>query len=105
MGGTNTWKQLERGEISVEEYYVNFENEVNLKGGKIPPEFSPQKLLSIISSSLHFRSEMIDAIHTIKRKGLKVVALTNNWKPSENDTKSNFHHLGLFTLFDEVFEV
>lgn len=106
MGNTNAWKELERGELKVEEFYKQFEKEVMQRNGApIPKEFSPQKLLSVIASSLQFRSEMIDAIHTLKRNGLKVVALTNNWKPAANDLPSKFHHHGFVELFHHVFEV
>ena len=104
MGGSQAWKRLERGEIVVGEYYEELENEIKASGEPVPEEFSPRALLAVVSASLKFRVEMIDAIHCLKRKGDTVAALTNNWKQSE-DFETRFHHSGLFSLFHKVFEV
>ena len=81
------------------EFYKELREEL---GGN--DDVSPEEVISIIASSLSFRSGMIDLIHFLKRNGYIVAALTNNWL-AEKSISTGFHQSGLYSLFHHVFEV
>jgi len=93
---SDKWEQLERGEIDEKQFVTSFQQQ--LQDAEV--DFAAQSFIDVILS-LRIRGNMIDTIHTLKRNGYRVVALTNNWI-RDFDNQQDQHPLG--DLFDEVFE-
>ena len=91
------WSRLERGEISMEEFFDAFENDCAEAGHAI----SAREMMGRIGETSGPRRAMLVAIARIREHGLQVAALTNNWKPvSESEAGTP----GLEPLFDVFVE-
>lgn len=93
------WSRLERGEISMEDFYSEFEKDCAAAG----PAFSAREMMTRIGEVTQPRESMLKAILRIRASGLKLAALTNNWAPEEeSETEDSGTHLhGLFDVFVE----
>ncbi len=91
------WSRLERGEISMEEFFDAFEHDCAEAGHSI----SARTMMERIAETSMPRPAMLTAIGRIRERGLRTAALTNNWKP-ESESKSAT--LGLAPLFDVFVE-
>jgi putative hydrolase of the HAD superfamily len=69
---TNAWAQLERQEISVDDFNLAFEAEALALGGSV----SGAQVLELLAGDL--RLEMVSALHRIKDAGFAQACLTNN---------------------------
>jgi putative hydrolase of the HAD superfamily len=69
------WARLERGEISLDEFVIEFEAECRAAGGEV----RATDMFETLSTGGGARPEMIAAIERIRAEGLKTAALTNNW--------------------------
>ncbi len=78
-GAEGAWSRLERGEILLDRFYDEFDRECAEAGNAI----SARDMMAGIAESGGPRPQMIAAIQTIRERGLRVAALTNNWA-SEN---------------------
>jgi epoxide hydrolase-like predicted phosphatase len=76
-GENGAWHQLERGEIDRSSFIEAFGAEFRDVG--VPVDV--RLLLGEIESALVVRPSMLDAIDSIRRSGVTVAALTNNWSP------------------------
>jgi putative hydrolase of the HAD superfamily len=94
------WAQLERSELSFEEFAVAFSAECAAAGGTV----DAADLMREISRGFEPRPAMVSAIDTIRGRGLKVGALTNNWAPGEPQSDHAPHALGHLGAFDVVVE-
>lgn len=75
-GGTDgAWHRLERGELSLAEFCTRFDADVRSAGQSI----STAGLMREMHESAAIRPMMVDAIRALRKAGLKVGALTNNW--------------------------
>jgi epoxide hydrolase-like predicted phosphatase len=74
-GHAGAWARLERGELSMREFFVAFDAE--LAAGQV--RISAEALMTKIADNTQLRPAMVRAIRTIRSAGLKVGALTNNW--------------------------
>jgi len=74
-GPEGTWARLERGELSLEEFFPLFDDECRAAGQGI----SARELMSRIAGASEPRPIMFEAIRRIRAYGLKTAALTNNW--------------------------
>lgn len=72
-----SWHRLERGEIDRDSFIEAFGAEFREAG--VPVDV--RLLLDEIESALVVRPAMLDAIDAIRRSGVTVAALTNNWSP------------------------
>ncbi|MFP8874961.1 MAG: HAD family phosphatase, partial [Myxococcota bacterium] len=91
------WSRLERGEISMLEFFDAFERDCAEAGWTI----SARDMMERIGETSAPRPSMLEAIRRIRSKGLRVAALTNNWAPEgEVETDSN----PLLPLFDVFLE-
>ncbi|MAI77940.1 MAG: hypothetical protein CL917_03290 [Deltaproteobacteria bacterium] len=93
------WSRLERGEISMETFYTDFEKDCAEAG----PTFSAREMMRRMSEVTQPRANMLQAIGRIRESGLKVAALTNNWISDEEagpDDGTRALH-GLFDVFVE----
>ncbi len=74
-GDHGAWSQLERGEITLEEFATAFEAECMAAGGEV----RAGDMFEVLRGSGSACPEMLTAIGKIKDAGLKTAALTNNW--------------------------
>jgi putative hydrolase of the HAD superfamily len=77
------WSRLERGELSMDAFYAAFEGDCREAGAEI----SARVMMARMGESAAPRPVMIEAIARIRREGLKVAALTNNWATAEPSSK------------------
>jgi putative hydrolase of the HAD superfamily len=94
------WARLERSELTFDEFSVAFAGECAAAGGEV----DAVELMRQIGKGFEPRPEMVRAIATIRERGLKVGALTNNWAPSEPQSDRGPHSLGHLGGFDVVVE-
>jgi epoxide hydrolase-like predicted phosphatase len=74
-GDAGAWARLERGELTLETFFVPFEKDCRACG----VEVSGARLLGYITEASAPRPVMMEAIRRIRARGLRVGALTNNW--------------------------
>lgn len=69
------WSRLERGELSMDAFYAAFEVDCARSGYTI----SARTMFEWMAEESLPRPAMLTAIRTIRARGLRVAALTNNW--------------------------
>jgi putative hydrolase of the HAD superfamily len=74
-GERGAWSRLERGELTVEAFFAPFEADCRAQG----LEVSGARLMAYVAGAGVPRPQMVHAIRTIRARGLRVGALTNNW--------------------------
>ncbi len=74
-GPLGAWSRLERGELAVEQFFVEFDRECAEAGQPV----SAAAMMAEMRNTSGPRPRMIGAIRRIRAKGLKTAALTNNW--------------------------
>ncbi|MGZ4688190.1 MAG: HAD-IA family hydrolase [Acidimicrobiia bacterium] len=94
------WARLERSELTFDEFAVAFSAECAAAGGTV----DAADLMREIGRGFEPRPAMVRAITTIRTRGLKVAALTNNWAPSTTEDDHAPHSLGHLGHFDVVVE-
>jgi len=75
------WSRLERGEISMETFYTDFEADCQAAGQSI----SARAMFERMAQASLPRPIMLEAIRRIRAEGFLTAALTNNWAESETD--------------------
>ena len=93
------WARLERGELTVAEFCTEFESECSAAGERI----DATALMGAVAGGFDPRPEMVRALRTLRVRGLRTGALTNNWAAEPGDAGER----GLTTLadlFDTVVE-
>jgi len=100
---TGGWARLERGEISMEEFFDVFESDCRAAG----QEISAREMMNRMNSATQPRASMLRAIRRLRDAKLRVAAITNNWlvpdsgddaPPPESETRA------LESLFDVFVE-
>ena len=91
-GNEGAWARHERGEISTPAFLEAFRDEFV----DIDVDLDAIELMVDIDASIRIRPEMLRAVDRLRRGGVKVAALTNNWTPFGPD--------GLARHFDVVVE-
>jgi putative hydrolase of the HAD superfamily len=91
-GAHGAWARHERGEISTAVFLEAFRDEFAAVG----IEVDTTELMADIDASIRIRPHMLRAVDQLRRAGVKVAALTNNWTPFGSD--------GLARHFDVVVE-
>jgi putative hydrolase of the HAD superfamily len=95
---TGAWSQLERGELTMEEFFVALEAEARDAGFVL----DARHLMDLVGSSLGPRPEMARAIEHVRARGLRTAALTNNWADGQRAASANgIHGSGLFDVVVE----
>jgi len=97
-GPTGAWSRLERGELRVDEFVPAFERDCLAAGERVPAA----EMMEAIREESQPRPAMLAAIGALRRGGLRVGALTNNWV-SEEPAQSRLG-LELRELFDAFVE-
>ena len=75
-GEQGAWSRLERGEMSLADFFAPFEADCRAHG--VP--LSGRRMMEYIAEARRPRPQMLEAIRRIRERGLRVGALTNNWK-------------------------
>jgi len=94
-GERGAWSRLERGELTIERFYVPFEADCRAHG----IEVSGERLMAYIAQAGVARPQMVRAIRRISERGLRVGALTNNWATERPQPPSPLREL--FDVFVE----
>jgi len=94
-GDAGAWARLERGELTVETFCVPFEADCRAGGIAV----DARDLMARIRETTVPRASMLEAIARIRRHGLRVAALTNNWVDGESSVGA-----GLRQRFDVFVE-
>ncbi len=90
-GESGAWARLERGELTVESFCAPFEADCRAHG--VPVD--GRHLMAYIGEASRPRPQMLAAVRTIRERGLRVGALTNNWvaegrRPTDG-LRAHFH--------------
>jgi putative hydrolase of the HAD superfamily len=75
-GDQGAWARLERGELALEEFSAPFEADCQACG----IEINGERMMAYILEASVLRPRMLEAIRRIRQRGLRVAALTNNWR-------------------------
>lgn len=90
-GEAGAWARLERGELSLEAFYAAFEAECRALGVRL----DARALMTAVAAAARPRPRMLAAVGRLRRHGLRVGALTNNWAwtepPEEHPLRPHFH--------------
>jgi putative hydrolase of the HAD superfamily len=95
---TGAWADLERGQLTMDEFALALEAEA-LESGFV---LDARRLMGLVGSGLGPRPEMTRAIERIRAHGLRTAALTNNWADEQRASQPNGIHQS--ELFDVVVE-
>jgi putative hydrolase of the HAD superfamily len=90
-GPGGAWSRLERGELAMEDFFAAFEAECRSAGHEIS---GAAMMLRI--GECRPRQVMLEAIARIRRRGIRVAALTNNWRGEEDPTHELRDHFDAF---------
>ena len=93
---TGAWSRLERGEISMETFYDEFEADCRAAGQAL----SAKAMFERMGVAAQPRPIMLEAIRRIRAQGLLAGALTNNWAHDDGDAGSRDGTRALNDLFD-----
>jgi putative hydrolase of the HAD superfamily len=94
---TGAWAALERGELTLDEFFAALELEAAGAGFAL----DARALLGSVGGRFGARPQMLRAIERIRANGLQLAALTNNWAAPEGGSTPD----GIRTLaFDVVVE-
>ncbi|HXQ20078.1 MAG TPA: HAD family phosphatase [Candidatus Acidoferrales bacterium] len=78
------WSRLERGELTLEEFYPVFDADCAAAGCSI----SARALMRRVAEAVEARPAMLEAIRCIRTRGLRVGAITNNWAAEDGGTQA-----------------
>ena len=95
-GASGAWSRLERGELTLETFAPAFERECQERGHAI----DAAAMMARIAEGGGPHPAMLRAIGIIRKRGLRVGALTNNWAVEDPEPR----HADLRDLFDAFVE-
>jgi putative hydrolase of the HAD superfamily len=89
-GEGGAWSRLERGELTLEAFLSPFEADCRACGVAV----DGARMMAYIAEAGVPRPEMLEAIRRIRRHGLRVAALTNNWvREGQRESRRAGHRL------------
>jgi len=88
-GETGAWARLERGELTVATFCAPFEADCRAHG----VEVDGGAIMAAIAAAGVPRPAMLEAIRRLRARGLRVGALTNNWRREGPEDDVIPHHL------------
>ena len=97
---TGAWARYERSDVDFAGFCAEFEAECSKAGGIV----DAAALMRAISQGLAPRPPMVDAITTIRARGLRVGALTNNWATTDTRAPSEHTELGFDIVVESAIE-
>jgi len=80
-GEAGAWARLERGELTATTFCAPFEADCRAQGVTV----NSARLMAYVAEASVPRPQMLEAIRRIRARGLRVGALTNNWKREESE--------------------
>lgn len=86
------WARLERGQLTLEEFYPAFDADCAAAGIMI----SARELMGRVATAVEPRPAMLDAIRCIRARGLRAGAITNNWVVEDGGTHVLRSHFDIF---------
>ncbi len=87
IGETGAWSRLERGELTLDEFYTPFEQDCRAHALTV----EARRMMEYIAEAGVARPQMLEAIRLIRARGLGLAALTNNWtSDGESPVRSLF---------------
>jgi putative hydrolase of the HAD superfamily len=92
----NAWARMERGEVTLDEFCDLYEAEAKAAGHPL----DARAVLACLSGDV--RPEMVQALRTIKKRGLKQACLTNNFSSMERGAEGG--RTPILDLFDVIVE-
>ena len=96
---TGAWAALERNDITLAGFATELQAEAEREGFVL----DAQLLLQTISGGFGARPDMLAAIRTIRARGLRTAALTNNWAAPDGEGERGNDRFGALD-FDVVVE-
>jgi putative hydrolase of the HAD superfamily len=93
----NAWAQLERSDVTFDEFCRLYEGEARAAGGEI----DGREVMALLAGDV--RPAMVEAVRRCHAH-LKTACLTNNWMPAEGRGFDHHHADLLADLFDVVIE-
>jgi putative hydrolase of the HAD superfamily len=100
---TGGWARLERGELSMEEFFPVFEQDCRAAG----QEISAREMMNRMNAATQPRESMLRALELLRKAEFRLAAVTNNWVVPERQDESSApeaKNLGLAALFDVFIE-
>ena len=97
---TGAWARYERSDVDFARFCTEFEAECAAAGGTV----DASALMQSIGQGFAPRAEMVDAIRTIRARGLNVAALTNNWVTGERSSPTGHDELGFDIVVESALE-
>lgn len=83
-GQDGAWARLERGELTLDQFYCAFDEELRSAGADI----SSRELMAAVNDFANVRPEMLRLVRRLQKSGYLVAALTNNWLLGDGDTST-----------------
>src|SRR2546422_7597834 len=74
-GAAGAWSRLERGELTLEAFYLAFEQDCAAAGHAI----DARAMMARVAEVTVPRPSMLEAIRRLRARGLLAAAVTNNW--------------------------
>ena len=96
-GEQGAWARLERGELTVETFCAPFEADCRAHGVTI----DGARVMAYVAEAAVPRPRMVAAIERIRTRGVRVGALTNNWRRAGGDGDALHPLRPLFDVFVE----
>ncbi|HXH84042.1 MAG TPA: HAD family phosphatase [Candidatus Tectomicrobia bacterium] len=96
-GEQGAWARLERGELTAEGFCAPFEADCRAHGLTV----DGARLMASIAEAAVPRPAMLEAIRRLRARGLRVGALTNNWRREREDGAAAPPLRDLFDAFVE----
>ena len=88
-GRDGAWARLERGELTLTEFFDAFDQEIREAGADI----SSRQLMDAVNDFANVRPEMLEAVRRLRKSGYLVAALTNNWLLDDGGTSTGLDML------------
>jgi putative hydrolase of the HAD superfamily len=86
------WSRLERGELTLEEFYPAFDADCAAAGVAL----SARTLMQRVAEAVEPRPAMLEAIRCIRTRGLLAGVITNNWVVEDGGTSVLRSHFDAF---------
>lgn len=91
-GPEGAWSRLERGELEMDDFFVEFERDCADAGHRV----DARELMTRMGEAAAPRPAMLDAVRRIRSRGLLAAALTNNWIGEGDGTRVLAPHFDVF---------
>ena len=91
-GQAGAWSRLERGELTLDEFYPAFEHDCDTAGRRV----LARALMELVAAATVPRPAMLEAIRRIRARGLAAAALTNNWITEDEGAGALRPHFDVF---------